>query len=94
LSYKKNRKMRKLALILTVLTALTGCRKAVVDPLGSCNAASEKWAAAISAYATDFTNSTKCKAAVSAGKELLNACPTLNAADKKAAEASLNDLDC
>jgi hypothetical protein len=86
--------MKKLVLLCLVMGSYSSCKKAVVDPLASCEKASEAFSAATSDYFANINDVKKCQAFVSSAQNLLKNCPTLNLADKKAAEASIASVKC
>lgn len=86
--------MKKILVLSAILFVSGSCKKAVLDPAAACEKAAEAYTNSISAYVTNPTNVKNCQAFIAAAKTFINDCPTISAADKKNAEASLATVKC
>jgi hypothetical protein len=87
--------MKKVLSILALTVLLGSCKKAVaIDPLVACEKAGTTFNEATTAYIADINNIQKCQAFINAAESLIKNCPTISAADKKAAQASIATVKC
>ncbi len=86
--------MKKLLIISALFIVCGSCKKTVVDPVVSCEKAAEAYGTATTEYIGDINNVKKCQAFINAANALINDCPTISAADKKAAQASIAAVKC
>jgi hypothetical protein len=87
--------MKKILSILALTVLIGSCKKAAaIDPIVACEKAGTTFNDATSAYIADITNVKKCQAFISAAESLIKNCPTISAADKKAAQASIATVKC
>jgi hypothetical protein len=87
--------MKNLFVILILSVFVGSCKKAVaVDPVVACEKSATNFNEATTAYIGDITNVKKCEAFISAAEALIKNCPTISAADKKSAQASIATVKC
>ena len=82
-------------LLAFLIIANIACSKSS-DPAvaaGNCNDLVNTYSAAVSAYASDPTNKTKCQAVLTAANGVLN-CSFVTAADKKQVQDIINSNPC
>ncbi|MCU0326237.1 MAG: hypothetical protein MUF45_13430 [Spirosomaceae bacterium] len=87
--------MKKLIFAVLISSfVLNGCKKEETVSVNNCEASSKQFTDAANAWISDFNNKTKCQAYIDAAKKLINTCPTISAADKKAANDAINQTKC
>lgn len=85
--------MKKLLLIVLLALSFSSCKKLGVDPVKSCESATEDFTTALFSYA--FTPTQKsCEAYIDATKAYLKSCVNLTATERKEVEKDLDDTDC
>jgi hypothetical protein len=87
--------MKKIISILVLSVLIGSCKKAaIIDPVAACEKASADFSAATTAYTLEINNVKNCEAFINAAQALINNCPTLSLADKKAAQTSISSIKC
>lgn len=87
--------MKKLIVAVLLFSfVLNACKKEETVSIDNCNDSSVQFSNALTAWASDINNKSKCQAYIDAAKKLINTCPTISAADKKAANDAINQTTC
>ncbi len=85
--------MKKLLIIVLLALSFSSCKKLGVDPVKSCEDATEDFSTALVSFAFAPTEK-NCNAYLDATKAYLKSCANPTAAEKREVEDELDNTDC
>jgi hypothetical protein len=85
--------MKKLLIIVLLALSFSSCKKLGVDPLKTCEQATEDFTTALFTFALSQTQK-NCENYIDATKSYLKSCANLTATERKEVEKDLDNTDC
>ena len=85
--------MKNIFIIFVLFLSISSCKKAALDPSTRCDNAAEKYLEKVTAFSNSPTKA-NCENIKSAAKTFLSDCPTVSAAERKAAQDDIDKIDC